>query len=230
MVISPSSSPAQSSRARLLSCSLAVSMMTHCGRRLCKLRRIWVLAAALRRRCLAQSIELATNSTTVLSMIEIGALKRKAGPLGLTRIKSGLCCPRELVTLQKSFSASSHGRSRFALDNPLRLGGVAPRIALSAPRCKWSESHTSLSPMLWESCASKSDTTWLQGEKLLESTPHSRANRGTKCLGIRLQTCARMVNLERVGLMYLFFMSAVWQIFNHQSNTFFSFQWDDCEK
>jgi len=37
-----------------------------------------------------------------------------------------------------------------------------------------------------------------------------------------------MVNLERVGLMYLFFMSAVWQIFNRQSNTFFSFQWDDC--
>src|SRR5258708_13625513 len=83
--------------------------------------------------------------------------------------------------------------------------------------------------MLWESCASRSDTTWLQGEKLLESTPHSRANRGTKCLGIRLQTWPRMVNLDRVGLMYLFFMSAVWQIFSRQSNTFFSFQWDDCE-
>ena len=35
--------------------------------------------------------------------------------------------------------------------------------------------------------------------------------------------------MERVGLMYLFFTSAVWQIFNRQSNTFFSFQWDDCD-
>src|SRR5258708_5479348 len=78
--ISPLWTPAHSSRARLLSCSPAVSMITKLGRKLCRLSRIWVLAAALRRRCLAQSRQLATNSSTVVSTTWMGILKRKAGP------------------------------------------------------------------------------------------------------------------------------------------------------
>jgi len=42
----------------------------------------------------------------------------------------------------------------------------------------------------------------------MESTPVSRASFGTRCGGIRLQSCRRIVNLDAVGLVYLFFTSS----------------------
>src|SRR5437899_9166154 len=43
-------------------------------------------------------------------------------------------------------SAISAGRSRLALESPLRLGALAPRIAASGPECSCRESHTSFRP------------------------------------------------------------------------------------
>ena len=45
----------------------------------------------------------------------------------------------------------------------------------------------------------------------MEYTPVSRESFGTKCGGIRLQTCRRTLSLEAVGLVFLFFTSAEWQ-------------------
>ena len=87
-------------------------------------------------------------------------------------------------------SAISAGRSRLALDRPLRLGGVAPTVE-SGPECNWSESHRSFKPMLWESCACRRLTTWLQVEKVraLSSAPVLRPMRVTSPRGINLQIC-----------------------------------------
>jgi hypothetical protein len=41
----------------------------------------------------------------------------------------------------------------------------------------------------------------------MESTPVSRASFGTRCGGIRLQSCRNIVNLDAVGLVCLFFTS-----------------------
>src|SRR4051794_18201 len=51
MTISPALTPAQTCAARMLSAALADSTKTKRGSRLCKSRRTWSLAAALRRRC-----------------------------------------------------------------------------------------------------------------------------------------------------------------------------------
>src|SRR5437867_8705626 len=69
--------------------------------------------------------------------------------------------------------------------------------------------------MQWVSCASSRLTVWLQGLKVrdLSSTPVSRAILETSCSGIRLQTCRKRLNRQRVGLMlFLFFIPAVWQV------------------
>ena len=63
------------------------------------------------------------------------------------------------TTAQNNCSAIAAGRSRLALENPLRLGAVAPRILASGPECSCSESHTSFSPIACVSCACTSDTT-----------------------------------------------------------------------
>ncbi len=65
--------------------------MTKLGSRLCRFKRMWVLAAALRRRCLAQSRQLATSSIVVLSITWMGILKRKAGPRRFPAAKPGVC-------------------------------------------------------------------------------------------------------------------------------------------
>src|SRR5689334_21980386 len=51
MTISPGLTPAQTCAARMLSAALADSTKTKRGSRLCKSKRTWSLAAALRRRC-----------------------------------------------------------------------------------------------------------------------------------------------------------------------------------
>ena len=38
----------------------------------------------------------------------------------------------------------------------------------------------------------------------MESTPVSRASFGTRCVGIRLQSCRRTVSFDVVGLVFLF--------------------------
>jgi len=38
----------------------------------------------------------------------------------------------------------------------------------------------------------------------MESTPVSRASFGTRCSGIRLQSCRRTLSLDAVGLVFLF--------------------------
>ena len=45
----------------------------------------------------------------------------------------------------------------------------------------------------------------------MEATPVSRASFGTRCGGIRLQSCRRTLSLDAVGLVFLFFTSAEWQ-------------------
>src|SRR2546425_7858791 len=156
----------------------------------------------------------------------MGILKRKAGPRLLPVAKPGDCCFKWSNCHQNSFSALSAGRSRLAWDNPLRLGGVAPRIVESGPECSWSESHKSLSPMQWVSCASIRLTVWLQGLKVraLSSTPVSRAILETSCSGIRLQIWRKTLNRLRVGLMiFWFFIPAVWQVQNVKPTLFFIF-------
>jgi integrase len=44
-------------------------------------------------------------------------------------------------------------------------------------------------------------------DRAMESTPVSRASFATRCGGIRLQSCRRIVNLDVVGLVCLFFIS-----------------------
>lgn len=96
---------------------------------------------------------LATSSITVESTTWIGILKRKAGARRWPATKRGDRVPRCSNVCQNSFSAIAAGRCRFAWDSPFRLGGRASRIVESAPECNRSASHTSLSPMLWVSCA-----------------------------------------------------------------------------
>src|SRR5438093_13783988 len=83
--------------------------------------------------------------------------------------------------------------------------------------------------MQWVSCASSRLTVWLQGLKVrdLSSTPVSRAILETSCSGIRLQTCRKRLNRQRVGLMlFLFFIPAVWQVQNVKPTLFsFSVGW-----
>lgn len=64
------------SRARLLSCSPAVSTMAKVGRKLLSPRRRCIFAAALRRWCFAQFMQLATNSITLESTAWMRTLKR----------------------------------------------------------------------------------------------------------------------------------------------------------
>src|SRR5262245_27890301 len=55
----------------------------------------------------------------------------------------------------------------------------------------------------------------------MESTPVSRASFGTRCGGMRLQSCPRTLSLDAVGLVFLFFhLCRVTELKNH-SNHFF---------
>src|SRR5437773_9028632 len=84
--------------------------------------------------------------------------------------------------------------------------------------------------MQWVSCASSRLTVWLQGLKVrdLSSAPVSRAILETSCSGMRLQTCRKRLNRQRVGLIvFLFFIPAVWQV-QTSSQHFFHFLWDGC--
>jgi hypothetical protein len=109
---------------------------------------------ALRRRWLAQSMQLATSSITVESTMWIVRRKRRATPRPMPpRENSGASVCKWPSIAQKSFSAIAAGRFRPACESVLRAGGVAPRIAESGPPWIESESHTSLSPMQWVSCA-----------------------------------------------------------------------------
>ena len=44
-------------------------------------------------------------------------------------------------------------RTLLAWERLLRVGGVAPRSADRGPELSWRASQTSLSPMLWVTCA-----------------------------------------------------------------------------
>ena len=117
------------------------------------------------------------------------------------------------VTVQNSFSAILELRHLLACESPLRLGGVAPRIAESA--CEWicRLSQTSFNPILRVICANNIDTTWLHDEKVLalDWAPVSLAIFLTKWPGMKLQICWRTVILPRVGFRFLFFTPAEWQ-------------------
>src|SRR5271169_6677648 len=144
----------------------------------------------------------------------MGILKRKAGPRRWPAAKPGVCSFKCSNTRQKSCSAILAGRSRLAWERPLRLGAVAPRKVDSGPECNCSESHRSLSPMQWVSWASSKLTACLHGLNVrdLSVTPVSRAILETSCSGMRLQIWRKTLNRDRVGLIFLFFMPAVWQV------------------
>jgi hypothetical protein len=74
-------------------------------------------------------------------------------------------------------------------------------------------------------------TTWLQGVKVrdLSSAPVDRAILETRCWGIKLQICRRMLNLERAGAILSLFIPAVWQEHARSSSPFPQILWDDCE-
>jgi len=58
----------------------------------------------------------------------------------------------------------------------------------------------------------------------MESTPVSRASFGTRCGGIRLQSCRRTVNLDAVGLVFLFFhLRRVTELKSHANHFFLCF-------
>ena len=67
------------------------------------------------------------------------------------------------------------------LDLRVRPARAAEDTGASGPECNWSESHESFRPMLWESCACRRLTTWLQVEKVraLSSAPLLRPMRVT---------------------------------------------------
>src|SRR6266478_6459554 len=96
----------------------------------------------------------------------MGTLNRNAAPRGRPATNPGDCCPKCSFTRQNSCSAISAGRSRLALESPLRLGALAPRTLDRAPECNCSESHKSFRPMLWVNCAYTRLTTWHQGLKV----------------------------------------------------------------
>jgi len=140
--------------------------------------------------------------------------KRRANPLPRRPAANpGECFWRCLSTVQKSRSASAASRRLLAWERLLRLGAVAPRKAESGPLWSRSASQTSLRPMAWVSCAKSMLTTWLHGlkDRAMEATPVSRASFGTRCGGIRLQSCRRTVNFDAVGLVFLFFTFVEWQ-------------------
>ena len=152
--ISPARMAAQSSRERLASFSRAVSTMAKRGRKLWRSSRRWHLAAALRRRCLAQSMQEATRAMVVESTTWMTRRKRRATPLPrLPRAKAGWRLCRCSSTTQKTFSARLASRSLLAWERLLRLGGVAARSVTKSPPCKRKASHTSLRPMAWVRCA-----------------------------------------------------------------------------
>ena len=45
----------------------------------------------------------------------------------------------------------------------------------------------------------------------MDATPVSRASFDTRCGGMSLQSCPSTLSLDAVGLVFLFFTSAVWQ-------------------
>jgi len=51
----------------------------------------------------------------------------------------------------------------------------------------------------------------------------------TSCLGIRLQICRKMLNWECVGLVFVFFIAAVWPVQIVKPKHFFDFLWGGCE-
>ena len=85
------------------------------GRKLCKSSRKWHLAAALRRRCLAQSRHEAINGMVVEStrwMVRLNFRANRLPALPLT--KPGDKLPKCSKTAQKSCSAISAGRTLLA--------------------------------------------------------------------------------------------------------------------
>src|SRR5712672_271915 len=62
----------------------------------------------------------------------MGSLKRNAAPRRRPATNPGDCSPKWLITAQNSCSAISAGRWRLALEKPLRLGAVAPRMLASS--------------------------------------------------------------------------------------------------
>ena len=71
----------------------------------------------------------------------------------------------------------------------------------------------------------------LQGvnERDLSSAPVVRAILETKCWGIKLQICRRMLNLERAEAILSLFIPAVWQEHARSSSPFPQILWDGCE-
>ena len=61
----------------------------------------------------------------------------------------------------------------------------------------------------------------------MESTPISRASFGTRCGGMRLQSCPRTLSLDAVGLVFLFFhLCRVTELKNHSNHFFLRFNQD----
>ena len=91
-------------------------------------------------------------------------------------------------------SMKSDGRTLLACERALRLGTLTP-MRSKTPRLSRSQSHTSLSPMEWESCAKSMAERWLKGLKVraLPSAPVSQASRLTVPREMWLRSCFRTV-------------------------------------
>src|SRR5271168_587107 len=59
--------------------------------------------------------------------------------------------------------------------------------------------------------------------------PVSRAILETACSGMRLQIWRKTLNRDRVGLIFLFFMPAVWQVQRVKPTLFSICLWDGCD-
>jgi hypothetical protein len=118
-MMNPEPFVAQTSQARLLSCWPAVSTIANDGRTLCRSSRGCILAAALRLRCLAQSMQLAIDWMTVESTVWILTLKRRSQPLPLRHAAEfGMACWRWPSTDQNRSSANSALCNLLALERP----------------------------------------------------------------------------------------------------------------
>jgi hypothetical protein len=168
---------AQTSRARLLSCCPAVSTMANEGRKLCRSSRRCILAAALRLRCLAQSMQLATNWMTVESTAWIPDLEATQQPLPL----------RPAAKHRTGVLEMPHHRPE-QFDDKLRVAilvGVGEAVlgwrgdaeAGKDARLEAEPVTYVVEPMAWESWAKSIAERWLSTlkERALASTPVSRA-------------------------------------------------------
>jgi len=115
--------------------------------------RVWILAAALRVRCLAQVMQLTTSLTVVESTTWMARRRRQSFFGEQPRAKAGHWLCRCLSMCQKSCSAIEQSRVLLAWLSVLGAGARAARMANRSLMCNLSASHTSLSPIARLTCA-----------------------------------------------------------------------------